>query len=78
MEIKTKTKTITDEEEAKQFLTKYGLYAEFWQVEITDSSITDPLIKYKHSLLFVINKILHLLWLFLYQDCQCLQLNMLL
>lgn len=39
MQIKTKTKTITNSEEAEKFLEKYGLYAEFWQPEINDPPV---------------------------------------
>ena len=50
MKIKTKTKTITDKKEAKEFISKYGLHAEFWQPEATDESISDPLAKYKNQI----------------------------
>ncbi len=49
MKIKTQTKTITDKKEAKNFLNKYGLYAEFWQPENVDKSIEDPLVRYKNQ-----------------------------
>ncbi|OGI20748.1 MAG: hypothetical protein A3B68_09435 [Candidatus Melainabacteria bacterium RIFCSPHIGHO2_02_FULL_34_12] len=68
MKIKTKTKTITDKEEAKQFLRKYGLYAEFWEPEITDSNINDPLQKYK-------NQIAKLKRKFGYATADCCSLN---
>lgn len=50
MKIKTKEKTITNNEEAKKFLSKYGLYAEFWQPEISDTNVKDSLIKYKSQI----------------------------
>ena len=50
MKIKTKTKTITDKEESKKFLSRYGLYAEFWQPEVSDQSVIDPLMKYKNQI----------------------------
>lgn len=50
MKIKTQSKTITDKEETKSFLKKYGLYAEFWEPEITDSKISDPLLRYKNQI----------------------------
>ncbi len=50
MKIKTKSKTITDKEEAKTFLEKYRLYAEFWQPEINDKTVSDPLLKYKNQI----------------------------
>ena len=50
MKIKTKEKTITDKNEAKTFLEKYGLYAEFWQPEVNDPAISDPLVKYAHQI----------------------------
>ena len=50
MKIKTNTKTITDKNEAKMFLSKYGLYGEFWLPEVADSSISDPLVKYKNQI----------------------------
>ena len=50
MKIETQTKTITDKEETKQFLGKYGLYTEFWQVEINDLKVLDPLVKYKNQI----------------------------
>ena len=50
MKIVTKTKTITDKEESKSFLSKYGLYAEFWQPEANDKSVSDPLLKYKNQI----------------------------
>ena len=50
MKIKIQTKTITNKEEAKKFLEQYGLYAEFWQPEITNSNILDPLTKYKNQI----------------------------
>ena len=50
MKIKTKDKTITNKEEAKLFLSKYGLYTEFWQPEVSDPVISDPLVKYKNQI----------------------------
>ena len=50
MKIKTKDKTITDKNEAKLFLSKYDLYAEFWQPEVADISVSDPLVKYGHQI----------------------------
>jgi 1,2-dihydroxy-3-keto-5-methylthiopentene dioxygenase len=50
MKIVTKSKTITDNLEAKSFIEKYGLYADFWQPESADMSITDPLIRYKNQI----------------------------
>lgn len=50
MRIKTSSKTITDKEEAKNFLLKYGLYAEFWQPEVSDPAISDPLMKYGNQI----------------------------
>ena len=50
MKVKTQTKIITNKEEAKKFLEKYGLYAEFWQPEINDLNVQDPLIKYKNQI----------------------------
>ena len=53
MKIKTKDKTIIDKQEAKNFLDKYGLYAEFWQPEISDLNIEAihelPLQRYKNQ-----------------------------
>ena len=68
MKIKTYLKTITNKEEAKLFLSKYGLYAEFWQPEIGDSNISDPLIKYK-------NQIEKLKKKFDYASADCCSLN---
>lgn len=50
MKIKTKTKTITDKKEAKSFLEKYRLYAEFWEPDITDSKLTEPLERYRNQI----------------------------
>lgn len=50
MKIKTKTKIITNKEETKVFLEKYGLYAEFWKPEIDDPNVADPLVKYKNQI----------------------------
>lgn len=50
MKIKTKNKTISNKEEAKVFLSKYGLYAEFWQPEINNPGVSDPLVKYKNQI----------------------------
>ena len=50
MKIKTQTKTITNNDEARKFLEKYGLYAEFWQPEVSNANIFDPLIKYKNQI----------------------------
>ena len=50
MNIKTQDKIITDKNEAKTFLEKYGLYAEFWQPEVNDPAISDPLVKYAHQI----------------------------
>lgn len=50
MKIKTKTRTITDKEEARLFLKKYALYAEYWQPQEDDPGIIDPLIKYKSQI----------------------------
>ncbi|MBI3591238.1 MAG: cupin domain-containing protein [Candidatus Melainabacteria bacterium] len=50
MKIKAKDKTITDKQEIKVFLEKYGLYAEFWQPETTDKSTSEPLIRYKNQI----------------------------
>ena len=50
MKIKTKNGTITDKIKIKEFLVKFGLHGEFWQPEITDSSISDPLIRYKNQI----------------------------
>lgn len=68
MKIKTKTKTITNNEEAKKFLKKYGLYMELWQPEITDSGVLDPLLKYK-------NQIEKLKKKFSYASADCCTLN---
>ena len=68
MKIKTKDKTITNKEEAKSFLAKYGLYADFWQPEITDKNIIDPLIRYK-------NQIEKLKTRFSYKSADVVQLN---
>ena len=50
MKVKIQTKVITNKEEIKKFLEKYGLYTEFWQPEINDPNITDPLVKYKNQI----------------------------
>ena len=50
MKIKTKDKTITNKEESKSFLSKYGLYAEFWRPEVSDPAISDPLVKYANQI----------------------------
>ncbi len=50
MKVKIADKTITDKEETKTFLEKYGLYAEFWQPEVADKNISDPLVKYGHQI----------------------------
>lgn len=50
MKIKTKSKTISDKSESKAFLEQYGLYAEFWQPEINDQNVADPLTKYKNQI----------------------------
>lgn len=50
MKIKTQTKTIINKEEAKNFLDKYGLHAEYWQPEITNQNAADVLIKYKKQI----------------------------
>ena len=50
MQIKTKAKTITNTLEAKRFLKKYGLYAEFWVPEGDNKSISNPLAKYKNQI----------------------------
>ena len=50
MKIKTQTRVLIDKEEVKVFLKKYGLYAEFWTPEIDNSSLTDPLVKYKNQI----------------------------
>lgn len=68
MKIKTKSKTIINKEEAKLFLSKYGLYAEFWQPEINDQKVSDPLIKYK-------NQIEKLKKKFSYASADCCTLN---
>ena len=68
MKIKIKDKTITDKEEAKIFLEKYGLYAEFWEPEIVDKNITDPLVRYK-------NQIEKLKDRFSYKSADVVQLN---
>ena len=54
MKIKIKSKVITDKNEAKAFLQKYGLYAEFWEPEISDPRVEAihelPLQKYKNQI----------------------------
>jgi 1,2-dihydroxy-3-keto-5-methylthiopentene dioxygenase len=50
MQIKTKEKTITSNEEAKKFLDQYGLHVEFWKPEVTDSSASDALIRFKNQI----------------------------
>ena len=50
MQIKIQDKTITNFEEAKKFLKKYGLYAEFWEPESEDINISNPLLKYKNQI----------------------------
>ncbi len=50
MKIKTKDKLITDKNEAKSFLERYGLYAEFWSPEVSDPNISDPLVKYANQI----------------------------
>ncbi len=50
MKIQAKDKTITNFEEAKKFLKKYGLYIEFWEPELEDVSISDPLLKYRNQI----------------------------
>ncbi|MBI3309124.1 MAG: cupin domain-containing protein [Candidatus Melainabacteria bacterium] len=50
MKIVTKEKTITSSKEAKDFLGKYGLYAEFWEPEEVDPSISDALVRFKNQI----------------------------
>lgn len=50
MQIKTKSKTITNTFEAKRFLRKYGIYVEFWIPEGDNKSISNPLMKYKNQI----------------------------
>ena len=50
MKIKIKEKIVKDKEEIKKFLSKYDLYAEFWEPEVTDKSVSDPLLKYKNQI----------------------------
>ncbi len=50
MKIKTQSKTITDKEEAKQFLAKFKIYADYWIPESSDENISDPLLKYKKQI----------------------------
>ena len=50
MRIKTKSGEIINNKEVKTFLEKYGLYAEFWKPEISDSNVNDPLQKYKNQI----------------------------
>ena len=68
MRIKTKSETITNKEKAKAFLEKYGLYAEFWEPEVTELNISDPLFKYK-------NQIEKLKKKFGYMTADCCSLN---
>lgn len=50
VKIITKEKEITDNKEAKTFLEKYGLYAEFWKPENIDKSVSDPLVRYENQI----------------------------
>ena len=68
MKIKTKDKTIADQNEVVTFLKKYGLHAEFWKPESSDSGISDPLIRYK-------NQIEKLKKKFSYASADCCTLN---
>lgn len=50
MKIKTKSRTITDNNEVKDFLARYEIYIEFWKPEPSKSTVSDPLIKYKDQI----------------------------
>ncbi len=68
MFVKTKTKTITDKQEAKLFLERYGIHADFWYPEKIHENTSDPLIQYK-------NQIENLKKKFGYASADCCELN---
>ncbi len=68
MKIKTQLKMITDRNEAKKFLEKYGLYAEFWLPENVNGSIEDPLLRYKNQVEAIKKK-------FSYASADCCSMN---
>lgn len=68
MKIKTKDKTILDKNEVKTFLSKYEIYAEYWEPEISNSQVSEPLTKYKNQIENVKKK-------FGYVSADCCSLN---
>lgn len=50
MQVKIKTKEIIDKKETKKFLQKYRIYTEYWEPEVTDNLVLDPLVKYKNQI----------------------------